>query len=89
MIRRPPDGVWCCYCKDEWGKVRIDGTFQWHALAKTPAIYSVISETSKAKGITRSYCRAHSRYITEWHNGELFTLMKQVDLAAGIEVLHV
>ena len=86
MIREAAKGIWCDYCKDHYGKAK-DGS--WNLKAQRQAWVTIISESQRAKGIKRSYCRECAEQVSQWHDGSMFTLTMQVDLAKAGEVLHV
>jgi hypothetical protein len=86
MIREASRGVWCDYCKDRYGK---DRTGQWNLKAMKQAWVTITSESERAKGIKRSYCRECADLVTRWHDGSLFTLNAQVEAAKTGEVLNV
>ena len=85
-IVKAASGVWCDYCKAQYGKDRYG---QWNLKAQSPAWVTVVSELAKSKGQVRHYCRRCVDEIEQWPTGELFTLRAQVDYSHGIEVLHV
>jgi hypothetical protein len=86
MIREAAKGIWCDYCKDRYGR---DKTGQWSLKAMKQAWVTIISESERAKGIRRSYCRDCADAVTNWYDGSMFTLTMQVEMAKVGEVLNV
>ena len=86
MIREAAKGIWCDYCKDHYGRAK-DGS--WTLRAMTQAWVTITSESQRAKGIKRSYCRPCADAVTNWYDGSMFTLSMQVEMAKAGEVLNV
>jgi hypothetical protein len=87
VIRQAQAGIWCDYCKMQHGKNK-DGS--WRLAAQSPAWVTIISESPRArKGSVRHYCRRCAMEVQQWHNGEIFTLMEQVEYALMGEPLNV
>lgn len=84
MIRRSYMGVWCDYCKLEWGKLKSGA---WHPNAQTQAIVTIES----SNGLERSYCRKCMDEVSTWPDGTTFTLIEQVEIGKRDRkaVLHV
>jgi hypothetical protein len=73
MIRHSNLGVWCDYCKVEWGKLKSG---EWHANAKRQALITITSES----GAERHYCRSCMDLVSAWPDGTSFTMVAQVTL---------
>jgi hypothetical protein len=89
MIVKAPEGRWCDYCKNEWGKVKYDGPgqTQWHLKARTAAVVLCISETPLGKNNERAYCADHRAELSEWAQGEVWPLVDQMEYAKKLDPL--
>ena len=76
MIRRANTGVYCDYCKAQWGKLK-DGT--WHEKAQTQA--SVTCYSIQKPNLQRSYCIQHIAEVQAGPNGSIFSLPEQMEYA--------
>jgi hypothetical protein len=76
MIRRANSGVYCDYCKAQWGKLK-DGT--WHIKAQTQASVTCYSITKP--NVQRSYCAPCLAMVQAWPDGSVFTLPEQIEYA--------
>ena len=76
MISRANTGVYCDYCKAQWGKLK-DGS--WHEKAKTQASVTCYSITKPDR--QRSYCTQHIAEIQATPSGAIFTLPEQMEYA--------
>lgn len=74
MIRRSYMGVWCDYCKLEWGKLKSG---QWHPKAQAQAVVTIES----SNGLERSYCRKCMDEVSNWPDGTTFSVVDQVNYA--------
>lgn len=84
MIKNPPEGRWCDYCKMEWGK--LDNGKRWHEKAMTPAVVLIVSETHMGKNNERAYCMNHRSQLSTWTNGEIWPLVDQMAYAKEMKV---
>jgi len=82
MIREANRGIWCDYCKDQWGKLGNN----WHPKAMTQAWVTIYSQSPKSKGQKRSYCNPCATSLMQWPTGELFTLNQMVTSMAVANV---
>lgn len=85
MIREANRGIWCDYCKDQWGKVGSHPQ-RWHEKAMSQAWVTIYSQNEKSKGQKRSYCNPCATTLMQWPTGELFTLHAQVTSMAVANV---
>ena len=76
MIIRANMGVYCDYCKAQWGKLK-DGT--WHEKAKNQASVTCYSITKPER--QRSYCVQHIAEVQATSSGSVFTLPEQMEYA--------
>jgi hypothetical protein len=76
MIRRANSGVYCDYCKAQWGKLK-DGT--WHIKAQTQASVTCYSITKP--NVQRSYCAPCLAMVQNWPDGTVFSLPEQIEYA--------
>jgi hypothetical protein len=74
-VTKAANGVWCDYCKLRWGNERrlIEGV----GTVPRDASYTVISQNPKSKGINRNYCRNCAAEVSEWTDGEVWTIAEQ------------
>lgn len=74
-VTKAANGVWCDYCKLRWGSERrlIEGI----GTVPRDASYTVISQNPKSKGINRNYCRNCAAEVSEWTDGEVWTIAQQ------------
>ena len=74
-VTKAANGVWCDYCKLRWGSERrlIDGI----GTVPRDASYTVISQNPRSKGINRNYCRNCAAEVSDWTNGEVWTIAEQ------------
>jgi hypothetical protein len=74
-VTKAANGVWCDYCKLRWGSERrlIEGI----GTVPRDASYTVISQNPKSKGINRNYCRNCAAEVSEWTDGEVWTIAEQ------------
>ena len=76
LMRNTNKNQWCDYCKIRWGTNK-DGT--WHFRAMTPAVYKIVSEHPRSKGITRFYCQACADESQNWPDGTFYSLKQQLE----------
>jgi len=76
MISRANTGVYCDYCKAQWGKLK-DGT--WHEKAQTQA--SVTCYSINKPNLQRSYCVPCLAIVQNWPGGGIFSLPEQIEYA--------
>jgi len=63
IIKNTNPGIWCDYCKSRHGKHK-DNT--WKLEAQVPALWIIVSETPRSKGIKRAYCRNCINTVQHW-----------------------
>jgi hypothetical protein len=86
-VIKSPKGVWCDYCKLRWGSERrhIDG----HGTVPRDSDYTVVSQHPKSKGINRHYCRHCAAEVSQWTNGEVWTIAEQAQqMIKQLEIEH-
>jgi hypothetical protein len=64
MITKSEPGIWCDYCKTQWGRVKN----VWHEKAMTEASITITSVNPKSHGQKRHYCQAHVLEVTTFTN---------------------
>jgi hypothetical protein len=67
-------GVYCDYCKYQFGKLKGN----WHPKAMTQAVVTAVSESKRARGLTRSYCQACLDIVQQGDGNSKFTLPAQL-----------
>jgi hypothetical protein len=82
-VIKAKSGVYCDYCKDEWGTVKDDqGRTQWHKLAMRQALITTISETHlQGEPIMRSFCGTCLQLSSRAADGSLWTIEEQIQYA--------
>ena len=74
-VTKAANGVWCDYCKLRWGTERR--LIKDIGTVPRDASYTVISQNPKSKGINRNYCRTCAVEVSEWTDGEVWTIAEQ------------
>lgn len=85
MITKADTGIWCDYCKLQWGKVKNE----WHPKAQTQAIWTVYG-VHKSKGQKRHYCQSCLLVVTQFEGtyalpAYFWSLKDQVEAVAPIQ----
>ena len=88
MITKADPGIWCDYCKTQWGRVK-GGT--WHALATTQANWTVHSKSPKSNTKKRHYCEKCLLAVTRFDStfkqpGYFWALKDQVEAVKPIQL---
>ena len=58
IIKNTNPRIWCDYCKVRFGHHSLNG--------QTPAMWIVVSETPRSKGIKRAYCKSCVAQVQHW-----------------------
>ena len=87
MITKSDPGIWCDYCKSQWGRVKN----VWHEKAMTEASITITSVNPKSHGQKRHYCQAHALEVTTFtntttHEAYRWSLQDQVKAVAPIQL---
>ena len=102
MITKSEPGIWCDYCKTQWG-IRpnwfneVDkpdpykDASKWHKRATTLAVITVTSVNPKSHGQKRHYCETHVLDVTTFtntttHEAYRWSLQDQVKAVAPIQL---
>lgn len=82
-ITKARSGVFCDYCKDQYGYTREESTGRsvLHNKAKKQAYITVVSETHYKEPVIRHYCYTHLQELSTWHDGSIWTLEEQIAYA--------
>jgi hypothetical protein len=72
-VTKAKPGQWCDYCKMRWGQEHPNGK------GKTLAIWTVVSQHSKSKGINRHYCQPCAVWVSIWPDGTHWPLTEQAE----------
>lgn len=80
MLRRANKGVWCDYCKVRYTANSLR--------RETPALWTIISESTARSGNQRNYCGECARVVSSWDGG-IWELQDQIDYANREERLDV
>jgi hypothetical protein len=102
MITKSEPGIWCDYCKTQWGKRpnwfnEVDkpdpykDSTGWHKRATTVAVITVTSVNPKSHGQKRHYCEFHALDVTTFtntttHEAYRWSLQDQVKAVAPIQL---
>lgn len=76
LMRNSNSNQWCDYCKGRYGTNK-DGS--WHYKAMVPAVWKVVSESPKRRGVTRFYCQDCATEAQNWPDGTFYSLKEQLE----------
>ncbi len=82
MLTRSPKGQWCDYCKMRWGQDHPNGK------GKTLAVWTVVSQHAKSKGINRHYCQPCAVWVSIWPDGSHWPLTEQAEFLVKQEEIN-
>jgi hypothetical protein len=72
-VTKAKSGTWCDYCQMKWGRDHPNGK------GKTFAVWTVVSQHAKSKGINRHYCQPCAVWVSIWPDGSHWPLTEQTD----------
>jgi len=72
-VTKAKSGQWCDYCKMRWGQDHPNGK------GKTFAVWTVVSQHAKSKGINRHYCQPCAVWVSIWPDGSHWPLTEQAE----------
>jgi hypothetical protein len=72
-VTKAKPGQWCDYCKMRWGQDHPNGK------GKTFAVWTVVSQHAKSKGINRHYCQPCAVWVSIWPDGSHWPLTEQAE----------
>jgi len=72
-VTKAKPGQWCDYCKMRWGQEHPNGK------GKTLAVWTVVSQHAKSKGINRHYCQPCAVWVSIWPDGSHWPLTEQAE----------
>ena len=72
-VTKAKPGQWCDYCKMRWGQDHPNQK------GKTLAVWTVVSQHAKSKGINRHYCQPCAVWVSIWPDGTHWPLTEQAE----------
>lgn len=81
-VTKAKSGVWCDYCKMRWGQDHPNGK------GKTFAVWTVVSQHAKSKGIDRHYCQPCAVWVSIWPDGSHWPLTEQAEFLVKQEEIN-
>lgn len=72
-VTKAASGAWCDYCKMRWGTQHPNGK------GRTLALWTVVSQHAKSKGINRHYCQPCAVWVSLWPDGSHWPLTEQAE----------
>jgi len=89
-LSKAANGTFCDHCKMEFGTFDTRfGVWAFRGDVDPLAYVTVTSETSKAQGAVRHYCRYHVKQNSTWHNSDgvsIWTIEDQLAYAKQVEM---
>ena len=81
-VTKAKSGTWCDYCQMKWGRDHPNGK------GKTFAVWTVVSQHAKSKGINRHYCQPCAVWVSIWPDGSHWPLTEQADFLVKQEEIN-
>jgi hypothetical protein len=81
-VTKAKPGTWCDYCQMKWGRDHPNGK------GKTFAVWTVVSQHAKSKGINRHYCQPCAVWVSIWPDGSHWPLTEQADFLVKQEEIN-
>ena len=81
-VTKAKPGQWCDYCKMRWGQDHPNGK------GKTFAVWTVVSQHAKSKGINRHYCQPCAVWVSIWPDGSHWPLTEQAEFLVKQEEIN-
>ena len=81
-VTKAKPGQWCDYCKMRWGQEHPNGK------GKTMAVWTVVSQHAKSKGINRHYCQPCAVWVSIWPDGSHWPLTEQAEFLVKQEEIN-
>jgi hypothetical protein len=81
-VTKAKSGIWCDYCKMRWGQDHPNGK------GKTFAVWTVVSQHAKSKGINRHYCQPCAVWVSIWPDGSHWPLTEQAEFLVKQEEIN-
>lgn len=81
-VTKAKSGTWCDYCQMKWGRDHPNGR------GKTFAVWTVVSQHAKSKGINRHYCQPCAVWVSIWPDGSHWPLTEQADFLVRQEEIN-
>ena len=81
-VTKAKKGQWCDYCRMRWGQDHPNGK------GKTLAVWTVVSQHAKSKGINRHYCQPCAVWVSIWPDGSHWPLTEQADFLVKQEEIN-
>jgi hypothetical protein len=81
-VTKAKPGQWCDYCKMRWGQDHPNQK------GKTLAVWTVVSQHAKSKGINRHYCQPCAVWVSIWPDGTHWPLTEQAEFLVKQEEIN-
>ena len=81
-VTKAKPGQWCDYCKMRWGQDHPNQK------GKTLAVWTVVSQHAKSKGINRHYCQPCAVWVSIWPDGSHWPLTEQAEYLVKQEEIN-
>ncbi len=81
-VTKAKSGTWCDYCQMKWGRDHPNGK------GKTFAVWTVVSQHAKSKGINRHYCQPCAVWVSIWPDGSHWPLTEQAEFLVKQEEIN-
>jgi len=85
-VTKAKPGQWCDYCKMRTGNETK--TFKGEGTLPRNAIWTVVSQHAKSKGINRHYCQPCAVWVSIWPDGSHWPLTEQADFLVKQEEIN-
>jgi hypothetical protein len=76
-VTKAKPGQWCDYCKMRTGNETK--TFKGEGTLPRNAVWTVVSQHDKSKGINRHYCQPCAVWVSIWPDGSHWPLTEQAE----------
>ncbi len=76
-VTKAKPGQWCDYCKMRTGNETK--TFKGEGTLPRNAVWTVVSQHAKSKGINRHYCQPCAVWVSIWPDGSHWPLTEQAE----------
>ena len=85
-VTKAKPGQWCDYCKMRVGNEQK--TFKGEGTLPRNAVWTVVSQHAKSKGIDRHYCQPCAVWVSIWPDGSHWPLTEQAEFLVKQEEIN-
>ena len=85
-VTKAKPGQWCDYCKMRTGNEQK--TFKGEGTLPRNAVWTVVSQHAKSKGIDRHYCQPCAVWVSIWPDGSHWPLTEQAEFLVKQEEIN-